>query len=116
MALWNNSRWDDAFQIVDEVTGDPIDLTGKNLAMGLSDELHKSAPDLILSTANTYLQITDAVQGRFKFNVPYAITSDMNRGKYYFDIVELLAGGDQLRLISGSLEVSHGVTRNVPSS
>lgn len=111
MALKTNSRWDEEFHLKN-ADGSNFDLTGKSLAMGLTEELNSNTMDVLFQTSDSTLVIdADPTTGKFKMNVPYSTTKNLTRGEYYFDVVELLPANDQLELLSGKLLVQQGITQ-----
>ena len=108
MAFPTNGRWDAEFQLKNK-NGNNISLAGKQFAMGFVSELRKETPDLILSTMEGTLETRGS--GILKMNVPYSIVKTLNQGEYYFDIIEILDGGDQGFVAEGKIYLRRGITR-----
>lgn len=94
------------FEITD-TSGEPIDLTGATLRMGL--EAIAGPAQLEASTANGRIEIVEAAAGRFELAIPAATIEGLPPGSYRHDLL-LDRSGSTLRVWSGTLTLSQGVT------
>jgi len=108
MAFPTNGRWDVGL-VLKDAAGTPLNITGKNFAMGIMSDLRNTSPELILSTtAGTLLAEANGV---LRMSVPYSIVRTLTQGEYYFDIVELLDDDDQAFVAEGKIFLRRGITR-----
>jgi hypothetical protein len=90
--LVRGARWDDEFQLIEQSTGDPVDLTGiTSMVMRCREDI--SGPIVMeLSLANTRLTLLDPVNGRVGIRVGSATTrtfpeNDNAKARYVADVV-----------------------------
>jgi hypothetical protein len=114
--LVRGTRWEDDFQLVDQVSGNPVDLTG---IVGLMIRVRKnpgSAILLELSVANTLLVVTNPVTGSVGIRVDSETTRDFpenghRKAKYLYDAVIERSAGEYEPAISGKIVVLPQITR-----
>lgn len=110
------TRWDDNVTLVDQATGNPVDLTGiTGLVMRLRRGIN-AAIDMELSMANGRLVLIDAALGVIGLRVPSAITLTLpelgnRRAKYLYDAVIERTAGEYEAAIKGKVNVQPSVTR-----
>lgn len=102
----NNEDLRQGFALSDQ-NGNPVDLTGATLRMGI-DGLDESSL-IEASTANGQVVVTDAVQGQFEIAIPASVMATLKVGVYRHDLI-LNASGQQRRIWSGTLDLAQGVT------
>jgi hypothetical protein len=114
--LVRGTRWEDDFQLVDQISGDPIDLTG---ITGLMIRVRKTPGSPILlemSVDNAMLVVTDAVTGSVGIRVDSETTRTFpenghRKAKYLYDAVIERAAGEYEPAISGKIVVLPQITR-----
>ncbi len=110
------TKWEDNVQLVDQATGDPVDLTGiVGLVMRLRRGINKPF-DLELSTANNRLVVVDAPTGLIGFRVPSAVTLTLpelgnRKAKYAYDAIIERTAGEYEAAIKGKISVLPSITR-----
>ena len=109
LVIEQGATLDLAFQYTDS-DGHPVDLTGMTLrCMGRAR--YDSASTLFdWDTAGGEIVITDAVNGRFQFDVPATETASLDFSDGVYD-VELVDGADVQRLLMGQVILSLEATR-----
>ncbi|HEY9471113.1 MAG TPA: hypothetical protein VIQ76_16020 [Propionibacteriaceae bacterium] len=114
--LVRGTRWEDSFQLVDQVTGTPVDLTGI-IGLTMRARLTISSPILLeLSTDNGRLIVTTAATGSVDIQVDSADTllfpeNSHRKAKYVYDVVIERAVGEFEPAIGGKIIVIPQVTR-----
>lgn len=113
--------WEDEFIVVDQSTGDPVNLTGiKGIVMRARERV--DAPEVVmeLSTDNERLVVLDAVAGRVGITVNSAESvtefpaADFRKKRYVTDALIVREGddGDEYEpAISGRITVYPQITR-----
>lgn len=105
------ARWDDDFQLVDQATGDPIDLTGvTRILMRVRTRVNASSVLMELSTTNGRLVITNAATGSVGIRINSADSNSFpanghRKAKYVYDAVIELTAGEYEPAIGGSVTV-----------
>jgi len=101
----SNRDWNYQFEVDDEDTGDPIDLTGAFIAVEITDA--EGCHKIYASTDNGLISIVST--GVFTLTIPYSQTNlcagTYNIGGYY------QLNGDTLDLLEGSIAVRTGRPR-----
>ncbi|WP_063685510.1 hypothetical protein [Bradyrhizobium stylosanthis] len=117
MAICNITCWNDADFIRGFVyeTADtppvPIDLTGNTMRMGIRHRAEDVTEEMLLTTENGGLSITDAPNGKFTLWITHAQLLELPLGDYEHSLIRSTATGLQLRIWSGSLTVNAGPSR-----
>lgn len=112
------TRWQDTIVLSDQLTGDPVDLTGVTGLILRVRKTMNSAVLLELSVTNGRLTITDAANGTVAIDVSSATTNTLpangnRRARYLFDM-EIQRSADEFEpAISGKLVVLPSVTRKL---
>jgi hypothetical protein len=96
-----------AYQTVD---GAPIDLTGNKMRMGVRRRAEDVTEELLLTTENGGLEITDAVNGLFQVWITNEQLEALQLGDYEHSLIRL-TGVLQLRIWSGLLTINAGPSR-----
>jgi hypothetical protein len=93
------------------VSGVPIDLTGNKMRMGVRRHAEDVAEQLLLTTENSGITITDAPNGLFTVWISQDQLVRLQLGDYDHSLVRLPSTGMQLRIWSGLLTVNAGPSR-----
>lgn len=98
----SNRDWNYQFEVVDEDTGEPIDLTGAVIAISVNDA--EGCQRILATTDNGKVAIVDT--GVFTLTIPYSETN-LCAGTYsiggYYQL-----NGDTLDLLEGTISVRTG--------
>jgi hypothetical protein len=100
------------YQAIDSngnVTG-PIDLTGYTMQMGIRQNATDITEEMLLTTANGGLAITDPVNGAFTVLITQAQLVAMELGDYAHSLIRM-QGTAKLRVWSGTLTINPGPSR-----
>ena len=97
-----------AYQTVDGV---PIDLTGNKLRMGVRRHAEDAAEQMLLTTENGGLTITDAPNGKFQMWITNEQLLTLQLGDYAHSLIRLLDPDLQFRIWTGTLTVNAGPSR-----
>jgi hypothetical protein len=92
------------------ISGTPIDLTGNTMWMGIRKHAADVAEQMLLTTENGGLQITDAPGGAFTVYIPQADLERLQVGDYDHSLVRSKSGMT-LRIWSGVLTNNPGPSR-----
>jgi hypothetical protein len=93
--------------------GPPVDLTGNTLRMGVRHHAADIEEDLLLTTENGALTITDAVNGKFTVWITNEQLVQLPLGTYDHSLIRIVtATGLQLRIWSGTLTINPGPSRS----
>jgi len=115
MAIVNITTENDADFIrqfaYETVAGVPIDLTGNKLKMGIRKRAADIAEQMLLTTENGGLEITDAVNGKFNVWLTNEQLMLLKVGEYEHSLVRIVPTGLTLRIWSGMLTVNAGPSR-----
>lgn len=110
------TRWNDNVTLVDQATGEPVDLTGiEDMVMRLRRGIN--APiNLEMSISNERLVLVDAAAGSIGLRVPSAVTLTLpelgnRKAKYLYDAVIERTPGEYEAAIKGKISVQPSVTR-----
>jgi hypothetical protein len=96
----------------DGSVGAPIDLTGDTLRMGIRHKASDVEQDLLLTTENGGLTITDAVNGKFTLWITNEqLLEKLQTTTYDHSLIRIRASGLQLPVWYGTLTVSPGPSR-----
>ena len=93
------------------VSGTPIDLTGDKMRMGVRRHASDATEQLLLTTENGGLEITDAPNGRFQVWITNEQLLLLPLGDYDHSLIRIVPTGMQLRVWSGALTVNPGPSR-----
>ncbi|MEY9404450.1 hypothetical protein ABIA00_002455 [Bradyrhizobium ottawaense] len=96
-----------AYQLTD---GTPIDLTGSTMKMGIRRHAADVAEEMLLTTENGGLTITDAVNGKFTVLIKQSQLVLLDLGEYEHSLIRI-AGTQRMRVWSGSLVNNPGASR-----
>jgi hypothetical protein len=100
-----------AYQTSDTVPV-PIDLTGNTMRMGIRRHAEDATEDLLLTTENGGLTITDAPNGKFTLWITNEqLQQRLALGDYDHSLVRVVPSGLTLRIWSGTLTVNAGASR-----
>lgn len=92
--------------------GPPVDLTGNKLRMGIRHRAPDVTEELLLTTENGGLTITDAVNGKFTLHITQAQLLELPLGDYEHSLIRIVtSSGLQLRIWSGTLVNNAGASR-----
>lgn len=111
------TRWTDSFQLVDDATSVPIDLTGiTDIVMRIRKSINSATILLELSITNTHLTLTDAATGLVSIDVLSAVTNTFpannnKRAGYVTDAVIERSAGEYEPAISTKVVVYPSVSR-----
>lgn len=109
--------WEDDFQLVDQTSGDPIDLTSVvRIVMRIRAAITSATVLLELSTTDGTLVITDALTGAVGIRVDTATTktcpaNGQRKAKYVYDAMIERTEGEYEPAIGGKAIVLPSVTR-----
>lgn len=114
--LVRGTEWEDDFQLTDQATGDPIDLTGVVRIVMRIRKTIGSAVVLELSTTDSTLVVTTALTGSVGIRVDTATTNTFptnnhKRAKYVYDALIERTAGEYEPAIGGKVTVLPSVTR-----
>jgi|SRR4051812_39256370 hypothetical protein len=116
MAIVNITCWNDADFMrgfVYQTTATPpapVDLTGNTLKMGIRKHATDSIEEMLLTTENGGLTITDAAQGKFTVIITQAQLGKLPVGDYEHSLVRMI-GLARFRIWSGTITVNPGASR-----
>ena len=107
MSVANNEVWLDGLEYQDEITQDPIDLTG--IAFQMEMRLVATAATVVLraTSDNSYIRVAG---NTWQFQVPGEVMVTIPPAIYVYDMLGL-ADGLTRRLARGEVTVELGVTR-----
>lgn len=92
------------------VEGTPIDLTSSTMRMGVRRHAEDATEQLLLTTENGGLSISDAPNGKFTVWITNDQLLRLPLGDYDHSLIRLTSGL-QLRVWSGTLTVNPGPSR-----
>lgn len=90
--------------------GTPIDLTGNTMKMGIRKRAADAVEEMLLTTENGGLAITDAPNGAFTVRLTQGQLVELPTGDYQHSLVRMKSGM-QLRIWSGMLTNNPGPSR-----
>ena len=96
-----------AYQLVD---GTPIDLTGNTMKMGIRRRAEDVTEEMLLTTENGGLTITDPTNGKFSVLITQAQLRLLDLGDYEHSLIRI-RGTQRMRIWSGSLINNPGASR-----
>lgn len=96
-----------AYQLVD---GTPIDLTGNTMKMGIRHRAADVTEEMLLTTENGGLSITDPPNGKFTVTITQARLVQLEVGDYEHSLIRIV-GPQRIRVWSGSLVNNAGASR-----
>jgi hypothetical protein len=115
MAIVNITTENDADFIrqfrYETISGVPIDLTGNEMEMGIRRRAEDIAQQLLLTTGNGGISITDAPNGKFTIWITNEQLEKLQVGGYEHSLIRIQETGLRLRIWSGNLTVNAGPTR-----
>lgn len=95
-----------------DALGNPIDISGSTLRMGVRKNPDDVNELMLLTTENGGLMITDAVNGAFTLWIKQADLLELAPDQYVHSLIRTLSGGVlQLQMWSGTLTHSAGPSR-----
>lgn len=94
----------------DGSAGPPINLTGNTMRMGVRFRAEDINEELLLTTENGGIAITDAPNGKFTVTITQAQLVQMQIGAYEHSLIRM-TGPSTLRIWSGSLVINAGASR-----
>ena len=89
----------------------PIDLTGNTMRMGIRVHAEDAIEELLLTTENGGLSITDAPNGKFTVWITQAQLLQLALGQYDHSLIRITSTGLKLRVWSGTLTNTAGASR-----
>jgi len=89
----------------------PINLTGNTMRMGVRHRASDAEEDLLLTTENGGLTITDAVNGRFTLWITNEQLLQLDLTTFDHSLIRIRPDGLRLRVWSGTLTVNAGASR-----
>ena len=90
----------------------PVNLTGNTMRMGIRHHAEDAVEEILLTTENGGLAITDAPNGKFTVLLTAAQLQQLPLGEYEHSLIRMPSGGAQhLRIWSGSLVNNAGASR-----
>lgn len=89
----------------------PIDLTGDKLRMEIRHRAEDVTAELLLTTENGSLTITDAPNGKFTVWIKQAELLGLPLGDYEHSLIRIRSSGLHLRIWSGALTNNAGPSR-----
>jgi hypothetical protein len=96
----------------DGTNGPPVDLTGYTLRMGVRHNAEDIEEDLLLTTENGGITVTDAPNGKFTVWITNEQLLELQLATYEHSLIRIQTGvGIQLRIWSGTLTVNPGPSR-----
>lgn len=116
-AIVNITCWNDADfmrSFIYQTTDSPpvaIDLTGSKLRMGIRHQAEDITEELLLTTENGGILLSNPVQGQFMVLITMAQLLGLPLGNYEHSLVRITAGGSHFRIWSGTLVNNAGASR-----
>ena len=92
-------------------SGAPVDLTGNSLRMGVRRRAADVTEDLLLTTENGGLTITDPPNGKFTVRITQGQLVLLPVGDYEHSLIRLIGTQQRYRIWSGSLTNNAGASR-----
>ena len=115
MAIVNITTQNDADFIrqfaYETISGVPISLAGNKMRMGVRRHASDQAEQLLLTTENGGIQITDGPGGKFTVWITNEQLVRMQLGDYDQSLVRVQSTGLTLRVWSGMLTINAGPSR-----
>lgn len=108
-ACEQGSMFNPTIFIVEDCSGDPVDLTGCTVKMQVRPAPGSSTLILTISTLAGNVTI-DGPRGAIAINVPASVTATLVPGLYVYDMDLTESGGGISRLIEGKFEITPEVT------
>src|SRR6516165_1638231 len=81
--------------------GPPIDLTGNTMRMGIRFHAADVTEELLLTTENGGIAITDAPNGKFTVTIPATELLQLDLGAYEHSLIRITPSAQHLRVWSG---------------
>ena len=97
-----------AYQYVNSAL--PVDLTGNTMRMGVRKRAEDVTEQMLLTTENGGLQITDPANGLFTVRITQTQLLELPLGDFEHSLIRM-TGGLQLRMWSGTLTNNAGPSR-----
>jgi hypothetical protein len=94
-----------------DTLGNPIDITGSTLRMGVRKNAEDIIELMLLTSENGGLMITDAVNGQFTLWIKQADLLELAPDTYVHSLIRTMSDGLQLQMWSGTLTHSAGPSR-----
>ncbi|WP_439372907.1 hypothetical protein [Bradyrhizobium sp. DASA03120] len=96
-----------AYQLTD---GTPVDLTGNTMKMGIRRRAEDVTEEMLLTTENGGLTITDPPNGKFTVLITQAQLVQLDLGDYEHSLIRI-RGTQRMRIWSGTLVNNAGASR-----
>ena len=91
--------------------GTPIDMTGDKLRMGIRRRAEDATEEMLLTTENGALAITNPSGGRFTVGITQTQLLELGPGEYEHSLIRIRTNGQKLRMWSGTLFNNAGPSR-----
>lgn len=92
-------------------SGTPVDLTGNKLRMGIRRRAEDATEEMLLTTENGGLIISDGAGGKFTVVLRQKQLVILPNGEYDQSLIRITPTGDKLRVWSGTLTNNAGPSR-----
>jgi len=112
LTIYQGASYQQAWQLVDKITGDPIDLTGYTAKMQIRGKIKDDVTILDLTTTNGGIAITVTEDmTTLSLYASALATSVITASKGIYDLELIDTSGDVYRLMQGTVTISQEVTR-----
>jgi len=92
-------------------SGTPVDLTGNKMRMGIRRRAEDVSEEILLTTENGGLVISDPVGGAFTVIIRQSMLVQHKVGDYEHSLIRTRPDGMKLRVWSGTLTIEAGPSR-----
>ena len=106
----NDADFVTGFEYTYEGSGDPVDLTDTTMRMGIRHRAEDVIEDMLLTTENGGIIITDPANGKFTVYISRHQLQELALGEYERSLIRIF-GGQHLRIWSGTLVNNPGPSR-----
>lgn len=107
-AASNRADWSIQFELVDNDTGDPFDLTGYSIDLAVRSE--GSVNPVLRASLSDYIELQgDADEGVFLVSFPSTSMNGLSAGSYDVGIVLTSGTGGKTQLLAATLPVVDGI-------
>lgn len=111
LTIYKGSTYSKIFQWKTGESATPVNLTGCAARMQIRKNVNDSTILDSLTTENSRLEIFDALNGKFKLNVPSTISSAYPFTSAVYDLEIIFVDGSVIRVIEGCISAIPEVTR-----
>lgn len=111
LTVYKGSTFVQAVQWKTGATPTPVDLTGCSIRMQIRERVTTATTIDDLTTQNSRIVITDAVQGKFEIRIPANTSSAYTVNSGVYDVEVVMTDGSPYRILEGSVSFSPEVTR-----